>query len=466
MAVASDTTLRFARQISQIGQRGLSPADKEQVRRLLLDLLGVSLMGATMPWSKAMAEWARRFDGSGKAPVVGTNLRVAPTIACLANGTACHGYELDDTHDESMSHPGAVVIPAALALATELDSSFDDVLSAIAAGYEAMTRVGMAANAKLVMTSGHHPTPLFGGFGSAAAAASLYGLDEHGLVRAWGHVLSMAGGSMQFSDEEGGTAVKRVHAGYASHNGVLAAELAARSVGAPTQALDGKYGFLSLFSKEPSVDALFLQADEPLQIHNISIKPYSCCRLFHSLIDALGEVSDNYSLSPEKIVGINVGGPHVIFDQHMLRRPTSPMAAQYSLPYIVGATLAYGPYDYDSYQQHRLQDPRILRLADQVEGEMDPELEAHCPKRLGGAVVLTLADGSTKAAKVLDSRGTAANPLTTPQLMEKASRLTDEIELDVDVDVAKATVWTATSGRRVAELFGGSRPESKPDAAA
>src|SRR5262249_12414215 len=109
------------------------------VRYLLLDCLGVSRVGATLAWTRAMTECAGRFAGSGKAPIAGTWLEVAPSIAALINGTAAHGYELDDTHDASMSHPGAVVIPAATAVAAEIGASADELIAAIASGYEAMT---------------------------------------------------------------------------------------------------------------------------------------------------------------------------------------------------------------------------------------------------------------------------------------------------------------------------------------
>ncbi|MDB5592983.1 MmgE/PrpD family protein [Enterovirga sp.] len=453
MTATDNATLLFARQILEIGRGGLSAADQEQLRRLLLDCLGVSRIGGTLSWTEALIGWAGRFAGSGAAPVVGTDLMVAPSIAALINGTAAHGYELDDTHDASMSHPGAVVIPAALAVAAELGSSAEDTMAAIACGYEAMARVGMAADAGEVIHRGFHPTALFGGFGSAAATARLLGLDEHGLARAWGHILSLSAGSMQFSDEPEGTTVKRLHAGYAAQNGVMAAELAARGIGAPARAIDGKYGFLALYSRKPKLDQLRIPAGAPLQIHVVSFKPYSCCRLFHSLIDGLREVSDDFSLKPENIARIDVRGPGVIFEQHMLRRPTSVMAAQYSLPFVVGATLAYGPHRYDSYREDKLTDPAILHLADRVEGEQDLEIEAHYPAHMGTSVEILRTDGTRRSAKVMDSRGTAANPLSTDALYGKAEGLVREVAPRVDLAAARTALWGNPAGRDMARLF-------------
>jgi 2-methylcitrate dehydratase PrpD len=456
MTVAESRTIAFAKQVLEIAPSTLTATDREQLRRLILDLLGVSRIGATLPWTREMIAWAESFRGSGQAPVAGSNLAVAPSIAALVNGTAAHGYELDDTHDASMSHPGAVVIPAALAVAAQLGSSADDTLAAIACGYEAMARVGMAANAARVIHDGHHPTALFGPFGAAAAAARLMGLDEQGLARAWGHALSLAGGSMQFSDEPEGTTVKRLHAGYGAHNGVLAAELAARSISAPARALDGKYGFMALYSKSPRMEELAVPRGAPLQIHVVSFKPYSCCRLFHSLIDGLREVSDNFELRPESIKRIAVRGPGVLADQHMMRRPTSVMAAQYSLPFVVGATLVYGPHHYDSYREDKLSDAGILSLADRVECEADADIEAHYPAQMGTAVEITRADGTRRSATVMNSRGTAANPLSTEALYAKAEGLVREIEPRIDLGAARGKLWDAATGRDIACLFGAS----------
>lgn len=453
MPSTENATVRFARQILQIGEGGLTEADREQLRRLVLDCLGVSRIGATLSWTQSLIDWAGRFNRSGSAPVTGTKLMVAPSIAALINGTAAHGYELDDTHDASMSHPGAVVIPAALAIAAERRSSAEDTAAAIACGYEAMARIGMAADAGEVIHRGFHPTALFGSFGAAAAACRLLGLNEHGLACAWGHALSLAGGSMQFSDEPEGTTVKRLHAGYAAQNGILAAEFAARGIGAPASSLDGKYGFFALFSRNPRLSELEIPSEGPLQIHVVSFKPYSCCRLFHSLIDGLREVSDDFSLKPDDILRIDVRGPSVIFEQHMLRRPTSVMAAQYSLPFVVGATLAYGSNNFASYREDKLLDPAILALADRVEGEADAEIEAHYPAQMGTSVEITMADGVRRRAKVMNSRGTAANPLSTDALYAKAEGLLQGVEPRCDLATARDVLWSNPDGPRLAALF-------------
>ncbi|HNU08722.1 MAG TPA: MmgE/PrpD family protein, partial [Pyrinomonadaceae bacterium] len=91
------------------------------------------------------------------------NSRVSDSLtAALVNGTAAHGFELDDTHDETMSHPGCTVIPAALAVAAEVGASQRQLLGAIAAGYETIGRIGLLCNAMQMVERGFHPTALLG----------------------------------------------------------------------------------------------------------------------------------------------------------------------------------------------------------------------------------------------------------------------------------------------------------------
>lgn len=442
MSEQGNRTAALAEELAALSYSDLSAEDLGQLETLILDQIAVALYGARTPWGAAVQTYAAGFDGTGKAPVVGASATTAPAIAALANGAMSHSYELDDTHDESMSHPGGVVIPAATATAVEHGASGRELLVAIVAGYEAVARIGMAANAKEVIEYGHHPTGLFCGFGAAVAAARLRGLGVAQICHAWGHMLSLAGGAMQFADEPAGTAVKRMHAGYAAHNALLAVEMAAAGVAAPEQALDGRFGFLRLYGHDPQSDKLARRPGAPFEIHRISIKPYSCCRLFHSTIDALEVVTDGFSSDVAAIEKIVVRGPQAHEEQHMIRRPTSVMAAQYSLPYIVGATLASGPYAYDAYGEAHHDDATILALADKVETERDLEIEGRFPAQFGSGVDITMADDTVRSETLYDSVGTPGRPMSKDQVLAKAAGLTVDAAPDFDVAGAMELIET------------------------
>ena len=163
--------------------------------------------------------------------------------------------------------------------------------------------------------------------------------------------------------------------------------------------------------------------DGTLQIHSISLKPYACCRLFHSTIDALAELTANFTMRINDIREIVISGPQLIADQHMLAQPESTMAAQYSCPYIVGATLSYGPYRYDAYDDAFLGDPQIRRIAERVRFEASDALTQYYPTRFATGVRIVRDDGNAQSSVVIDSVGTPARPLTLDQIIAKGEGL-------------------------------------------
>jgi len=412
--------------VVKVANSALQARDVETLRRLFLDCFLVSLWGSTRPAAKALAGWSERFAGTGSSWILGGTWQAEPSIAALVFGTAGHSYELDDTHDVTASHPGCVVIPAALAVGADTGASQEQLFRAVAAGYEAMALVGSAAGGMQCVHNGFHPTSVFGSFGAATACLSLYcaqrgeAMTCDRLATAWGHALSQACGSMQFSVEPRGGEVKRLHAGLGARNGVLAAQFAQLpALTTPHHTVDGTYGVAGMFGGELQP---VTPADE-LQIHAISLKPYSCCRLFHSTIDALGEITDGFAVSPADIEEILITGPRLIAEQHMTPA-LSTMTAQYSCPFVVGATLAYGPARYDAYGEQFLNDPAILAIAAKVRFEVDEELERkYYPRQFATGAAIRLADGTTRSAMVVDSVGTARRPLTREQIMAKGDGL-------------------------------------------
>ena len=100
------------------------------------------------------------------------------------------------------------------------------------------------------------------------------------------------------------------------------------------------------------------------------------------------------------------------------------MAAQYSLPFVVGATLEFGPTDHGAFAPENLTHDRILHWADLLKVEPDESLQAQYPEHFGSEVEASFADGSVRTERVLDSRGTPANPFNWRHLIEKAENMT------------------------------------------
>lgn len=418
-------TARLAEFVSDLQYKQLPCHVVERAKDLLLDHIGVALHSIALPWSQIVRRLAANEQGKGEASLY-AGATVPLRSAVLANATTAHGIELDDTHDESLSHPGAVVIPPALALMQRDQIHGRDVLLAVVAGYDVQCRVGSAAGKRLYL-DGFHPTSTNGVFGATAAAGKLLGLSTAQMQSAFGLALSMASGAMQFSQDPVGTMVKRLHAGLPAERGVLAAQLAREGFMGPAEAFEGKYGFLRIFAHHDETERLTRRLGESFEIEQISVKLYACCRLFHALIDAIEECRLEKSFGPDDVRSVTALGPKMMYEQHMEYTPDSVMSAQYSLPYTVAAALLFDPKDPAAFGKDHFSRADVRALATKTRAEHDGGLEALCPQKFPAGVRVELLDGTVVERTVPDSRGTPIRPLDRAGVIDKFRTLTHRV---------------------------------------
>jgi len=352
--------------------------------------------------------------------------RTTPAMAALANGAAAHAFELDDVHEEAISHPGAVIVPAALALAEELDASCAEMLEAVVVGYEAMGRAGIAVGPAAHMLGGFHPTSMSGVFGSAAAAGALLCFDGERLNHAFGIAASLASGTMEFA-ASGGMA-KRLHAGRAAEGGLTAALLAAEGFEGATDGLAGRYGFCRVFSAEPRVELLTDQLGDRWMIDEITVKPWAACSDIHPLIQATLELRDEHGLlgaAIERIVLIDAWGPTKAAEQNSLDGTVSVMAAQYSAQFNIAAALLADPADPATYSPDRIASPEVAALQAKVASVIAaPEFDATYAHKMGGRVRIAFDDGSTVERSVHGQRGSMHDPFDSSDIDAKFAAVT------------------------------------------
>jgi 2-methylcitrate dehydratase PrpD len=394
-------------------------------KELLLDHLGVSLYGATFEWCRILREMIEQGGGTQESSIYGAG-RVTARDAALVNGTAGHAIELDDTHDESLSHPGAVVFSAAVATAEANGRSGADLLVGAVAGYEAQCRIG-AAIGKTLLRKGIHPTAHLGAFGAASAASRLLQLTPDQMTWAFGLAGSMASGIMKFTQDPEGTMIKRLHAGMPAERGILAAQLASRGFTGPRNIIEGDFGYATTFAEGIDLSRITRNLGESFEISKISIKLYPCCRLFHALIEAIDECRATPSFSPAKIKEVRVFGPANMIEGHVERRPQSTMSAQYSLPFTTAIALLADPSDPAAFESDARCRNDILQMTDKVAAFADPELEKVYPQKLPGRVQIELHDGNVLESVVLDSRSTPENPINRSDVIAKFKKMTSEL---------------------------------------
>ena len=159
------------------------PAVREHVRLLLADLAAVCVAGRPAPASELAAAYASAVHPGDEATALLDGRRLGAVGAAWCNGVLANVLDYDDGHRLTKGHPGAVVIPAALAAAQLADATAEELLLAVVVGYEIAIRAGVALHAR---DDGYHASGAWGGLGAAAAAARLLGLDATAIHHAIG----------------------------------------------------------------------------------------------------------------------------------------------------------------------------------------------------------------------------------------------------------------------------------------
>ena len=430
----------------------LPPDIVQRAKGVLLDSLGCTLFGSLQPWSKIMAAEMLAEGSCGHSTIVGQKQTVAAPAAALCNGTATHGFELDDLLDEAIVHPGAIIVPAALAAAESVNAPGSKLLLGIVAGYEILNRIGLAAGTEPAHR-GFHKTTIIGPVGAAVAAGIILDLKPEQLMAATGLACSTSSGIKSFAAGTGGGMMKRMHCGRAAESGVRMAQLAARDFTGPPTAIDGKFGLLEVYGGKTARPELLVDGlGKDWAMTSIFVKVYSCCSWIQGAVQQLVALRGPRPLKPEEVMQVRVGVSAYAAKNNGEPAPVDTMGAQYSFPYCAALALAGDPTDPGMYLEKEIGNPERRALARRVELYTDAQMEAAYPRHYGSRIELVLANGERRASFVLDPHGFPADPVADPERVEKFSRLAGYAKPAARVKEIAAAVQRADKLSSVREL--------------
>ena len=136
----SPGTRRLSEHMAGALKRKLPPAVVEKTKLHILDTFGAIVSGARLEPGVLAIRYVKGLGGKAEAGVVGSRLKATAQDAAFAGGCAAHADETDDTHPSSHIHPGAPIVPAALAAAEKVHASGRALLRAVTLGYDVGTR--------------------------------------------------------------------------------------------------------------------------------------------------------------------------------------------------------------------------------------------------------------------------------------------------------------------------------------
>jgi len=401
----------LAQELFQIQE--LSKEDQEQLHKLIIDFFAATYAGYNQ--NRSFNEKVERViysqGGMEESMVFLQNRRYPARLAAFMNSLYGHGAELDDGNKKAAGHAGVHLIPAVFALADKLGNSNEDVLIALATGYEAYIRISSAAQPGLV-SRGFHSTGMAGTLACAAACARLYHLDAQGIEDAIALATTITGGLLSYGDSR--PAIKPLNPGKAAENGVFAAMLANEGVQGPTEALEGKNGWFHAVTDV--VHEEYLRRGDHLLLHDCYFKLYPSCRHTHCVIDAA--VALHERVKAEEIVKVNVYIYPNAIKLAGIKIPKDQDETKFSIQYTFACGLLNGGYGIaDMYPLKLTED--VLELIEKTELIADTSMEDRCNGIRGTRVEVILKDGRKIEETVTVPKGDPEKPLSKADIMDK-----------------------------------------------
>lgn len=414
----STTLAVLADYAASLKTSALSEATLISVRDCVLDCVAAAVAGARADGSRAARATAQSAFGAGGSSLWFSGAKVPAAAAALANCTAASILDLDDGHRAATGHPGAAIIPSCLAVAEEVDASWDELVAAIVVGYEVAVRVAAARDFTRLDTMS---TGKWCNYGVAAAVGRLRGLSRDHLIQA----MAVAGVHGPNQSAAGYSKVMGNHAKegipWGSLTGVLGVALAQSGFTGPTDIIDHPAYY--------DAAAIARGLGRSAAIDRVYFKPYSCCRWAHAAIDGLTDIIEQDGLRPSAVERVEV---HTFARALKLNNEPDPdtlEGAQYSVPFCLGVAAHHGREALLPLGSDRLHDPLAVGFARKVTLLVDQTLDGRFPETTAARIVLRTATG-VHEREVIHPLGDPDNPMPRAKLLEKFSLATRGLPVD------------------------------------
>ena len=416
---ATDVTGTLARYACGALDRPLPASAAERARLHLLDTLASMISGTRLDAGRAAIRFADSL-GSGNASVPGTALRLRPADAALVNGMTAHADETDDTHAESLTHPGSVVVPAAFAVAEHVGASGESLLRAVALGYDFCCRMGRALGSYDFFRRGFDPHSFGGIFGAAAAAGALLRLDEEQMRYCLSYAAQQASGITSWVRDAAHVEKAFDFAGMPAHNGVGAALMAASGMTGVADVFDGEPGFLGTYNPEGDPAVLVRGLGQEFDVAITTIKKWCVATPAQASLDGLYKIMREQDLSLDTIAEVIAEIP--AYGARVVTGRTMPNV---DVLHLLSVMLVDGKLTFaSSHDIARMADPAVRMAAKRVRIVPSQEMEQNAREAF---VTVVTTDGRRFREHVRHVRGTPMNPMEEAEVTAKARDLIEPV---------------------------------------
>ncbi len=416
---ASPLMTTLSTYMAEAARRPLPDAVVEKTKHVILDTIAAMVSGSELPPGKFAIQFARNYKGDRVATIVASNVMCGAIEAAMCNGMLAHSDETDDTHPPSQSHPGASVVPSALAVGEQFNNDGQRFLRAVALGYDIGPRVTITLGKLQYMVDTHRSThALSGTFGSAAAAASAAGLTAQQMRWVLSYTAQQAGGLASWQRDTDHIEKSFDFGGMPARNGVTSALLVQAGGTGVDDILSGADNFLDAFVPKNSADLLIERLGERYEVTRTNFKKWTVGAPIQAPLDAMENIQKRTPFTAAQVKQVTV---RVASDEATIvdNRIIPDICLQHLIAVmVVDKTVTFKT----AHDVARMKDPAVLAQRAKVNLVHDEALERLMPKRVA-IVEVTLTDGKVLTERVEAVRGTADNPMTRDEVAAKARDL-------------------------------------------
>jgi 2-methylcitrate dehydratase PrpD len=399
--------------------RALPPDVVDKATHHILDTCAAMVSGSKLPPGRAALALATSQTGRSTATIVGSTVLTGATDAALVNGVLAHADETDDSHGASQSHPGASIVPAALALGEEIGVTGSWFLRAVTLGYDVGPRLTMALGGAAFRDESRRSTHAYAGnFGAAAAAGCIAGLTAPQMRWLLDYASQQAGGYAVWGRDTDHMEKAFVFGGMPARNGVTAALVVRAGWNGVDDVFSGDDNFFQVNAPKGNSELLVGGLGERYEIVNTDIKKWTVGTPIQAPLDAIDNLRRKRSFTADQVKSVVVRlAPSVgsVVDNREM--------PDICLQHMVAVMLLDGTASFQAaHDKARMKDAAVLRQRSKVTYKPDAELAKLLPVRVA-IVEVALLDGTMLVEQVGAVRGTVRNPMSRTEVVDKARDL-------------------------------------------
>jgi len=417
-------TARLAEYVAASPTRELPRDIAEKAALHVLDTLAAVIACRDLEPARVARAYATRNSGALTTPILGTAETASLTDAVFATAMTAHAAEINDFCPSAYVQPGPAVVSTALLLGHDRRIDGTRLLRAVVAGYEVACRLPKAIGAEEMRGTGVANHGVGSVFGAAVAAASVLGHGADDVEHLLSLTAQQASGSWQWLLDVEHIEKALVFAGMGARSGLQSALFVEAGFTGVPGSFDHERGWLgsSYLAGGPAAsdhDYLVRDLGTRFELPLVGFKQFPVGGPTQPAVQAVLGIAPGVRVA--EIARVLVEMP-----SHNSRAFATARMPALNLPYLASIILIDGRLDFVSAQSlaRMAGDAEVRAVMQKVEVRADPAQNA-MPRVESARVTITHEDGSSRTHFVEHVKGFPSHPMSTADVVAKATSLVD-----------------------------------------